>query len=541
MKKILIILMLCISACFSNIANAVEINVEGKGYASLTGYDIKAVRNMQDSKMNEKARNSNFEVLQTQQIKEAARQAETRKKQDKRMSNAVRRAVVVEAQDNAKRNAITILVDRTLGANASKNPKVMEKFNDLLSQSSTYILNQNFGGEIEDNNYVATAYLTVDETAFRTLLSDLGIALNTQKTRQSSILLVLDEFFAAPSNMNANVATKEVTTYTKNKDTKYLDKEAYKHASSVKAGQTGSGSYSGGGMYGGGGGGYHGASAYSGKEGTSYGKYTDFSDKQNEFYQHIVEYAPKSPVVGNLNYTQPALQNAFTTYDIRSLDNDVFKSKYLKGMPITSDQLSNSGLLANYVSAARKDAKADFFAIGVAYITDNGVSPYTGKNVCDGNVYVKIYSTVDSEVIAAGTFTETAAGNSADQARAAVANKIGNELGEVLSKKVQDYWKRRMMYGSEYIVQIRGNFLPVERVTLNQAIKSVDGIQNVNLRSSDGGVVEFTVNYNGQEPAGDAIFMKLYNSGVSAKIRNYDYKTNGNQIIFAPLGKVPNL
>ena len=148
---------------------------------------------------------------------------------------------------------------------------------------------------------------------------------------------------------------------------------------------------------------------------------------------------------------------------------------------------------------------------------------------------------MDSEVIAAGTFTETAAGNSADQARAAVANKIGNELGEVLSKKVQDYWKRRMMYGSEYIVQIRGNFLPVERVTLNQAIKSVDGIQNVNLRSSDGGVVEFTVNYNGQEPAGDAIFMKLYNSGVSAKIRNYDYKTNGNQIIFAPLGKVPNL
>ena len=127
----------------------------------------------------------------------------------------------------------------------------------------------------------------------------------------------------------------------------------------------------------------------------------------------------------------------------------------LKVNTISSDKLANSAELAKYVEAARKDAKADFFAIGVSYITDNGKNENTGRNTCDGNVFVKVYSTVDGEVIASGTFTETASGNSADQARSAVAKKIGNELGEVLSKKIQDYWKRRMMYGSEYIVQIK--------------------------------------------------------------------------------------
>ena len=85
MKKLLTALLLIASCNLSNIANAVEIKIEGQGSALLTGYDIKSVRNQQDTKMSNKAKNSNLEVLQTQQIKEASRQAETRKKQDQRL------------------------------------------------------------------------------------------------------------------------------------------------------------------------------------------------------------------------------------------------------------------------------------------------------------------------------------------------------------------------------------------------------------------------------------------------------------------------
>ena len=94
MKKILSTLAIFIIGAVFCQANAVEIKIEGKGYAPLTGYDIKAVRSQQDAKMSKKAKNSDYEALQTQQIKEASRQAETRKKQDERLRNAVRRAVV---------------------------------------------------------------------------------------------------------------------------------------------------------------------------------------------------------------------------------------------------------------------------------------------------------------------------------------------------------------------------------------------------------------------------------------------------------------
>ena len=573
MKKILSTLAIFIIGAVFCQANAVEIKIEGKGYAPLTGYDIKAVRSQQDAKMSKKAKNSDYEALQTQQIKEASRQAETRKKQDERLSNAVRRAVVVEAQDNALKAGINILIDRTLGANASKKPEVQEKFDELVSQSSVYILDQSFTGEIEDNNYVARAYLTVDETEFRTLLSDMGVALNTQAVRAHSIMLVLDEFFARPSDLNNAVLTKEVTTYKYDYDEKLKDTEKASASSYSNAKGSGSssntynvnakskGNYkanaSGGYANEYGGGGYSGSASgshnnsykasgsnknkydYSASAGSkaSYGHFVDYSKKENEFFQNIKEYDVTSPKAENLNFTQPALQDAFVTYDIRALDNDVFKSKYFKGQPISSDKLANSAELAKYVEAARTDAKADFFAIGVSYITDNGKNENTGRNTCDGNVFVKVYSTVDGEVIASGTFTETASGNSADQARSAVAKKIGNELGEVLSKKIQDYWKRRMMYGSEYIVQIKGNFLPVERITINKAMQNVEGIKNVALRTSDSTQAEFTVNYSGQDGVADAIFMKLYESNLSNKFQNYDYKINGNQIIFSPISK----
>ncbi len=196
MKKILTLLLLLCASSFILSVNAVEIKIEGRGTCPLTGYDIDYVRSQQDAKMNEKAHNSNIEALQTQQIKEASRQAETRKKQDKRLSDAVRTQVVSKAQERAREAAINILIDRTLGANASKKPEVMEKMADVLSQSSTYIIDENYTGEVQDNNYVAKAFLTVDETEFRTLVSDMGIAINTQEVRAHSIMIILDEFFA---------------------------------------------------------------------------------------------------------------------------------------------------------------------------------------------------------------------------------------------------------------------------------------------------------------------------------------------------------
>lgn len=156
---------------------------------------------------------------------------------------------------------------------------------------------------------------------------------------------------------------------------------------------------------------------------SNYGKFVAYSKKENESFKNVKEYDVLSPTVSNLNYTVDSLTSAFEKYDIKKITSDIFKSKYFKGKPITSDKLANSAELANYVTAARKEANADFFAIGVSYIVDKG------KNECDGQVFIKVYSTLDGEIIASGTFSETASGNSADQARAKTGEKVGNYKG----------------------------------------------------------------------------------------------------------------
>lgn len=481
---------------------AVEIKVQGTGKASITGFDIEAARAGQDDKANKASHKKQSESKSDKQIKKAIKQAGKRKEQDAALSSSVRMAVVKEAQQNAIENALNILLDRTLGAGASQDANVRNKFDDIVSQEDVYVLDKQFTGDVQNSDYVAKVTLTVDETAFRQLVSDMGIALNTQKVRQSAILLVMDEFFAQPSHMKP-APTREVTTAASTKEQKNISKNK--------------------------------AKAQDEKISVSYGEFSDLSTKDSEFYQRIVEYTTAAPVAANLNYTQPALANAFTTYDIRSLDNDVFKSKFFKGQTITADKLSNSEELAKYVDFARTQAKADFFAIGVSYITDDGKNSNTGKNMASGNVFVKIYSTQDGEIIAAGSLSEIAAGNSADGARVNVANKIGNELGEILSQKIQNYWKKRNMYGQEYIIEIMGKFLPMERIALNKAISQTEGVEQSKLRIADDTRCEYTVNYNGEDPVADAIFMNLAESRLAGKFSKYDYKVSGNHVTFKPI------
>lgn len=481
---------------------AVEIKVQGTGKSSITGFDMESARSIQDKKANKLSHKNQSEAKSDKQIKKAIKQADKRKAQDAALSGSVRMAVVKEAQQNAVGSALNILLDRILGAGASKDANVRNKLDDIASQEDVYVLDKQFTGDVQNTDYIAKVTLTVDETAFRELVSDMGIALNTQKIRQSAILVVMDEFFAEPSHMKP-APTKETITSASTREQKNIQSAAAYGVTDTVA--------------------------------VAYGEFSDLSTKDSEFYQRIVEYTTAAPVAENLNYTQPALVNAFTTYDIRSLDNDVFKSKFFKGQAITADKLSNSEELAKYVEFARTQAKADFFAIGVSYITDDGKNSNTGKNMASGNVFVKIYSTQDGEVIASGSLSEIAAGNSADGARVNVANKVGNELGEVLSKKIQDYWKKRSMYGQEYVVDIMGKFLPMERIALNKVINQTEGVEQSKLRVSDDSHCEYTVNYNGEDSVADAIFMNLAESRLADKFSKYDYKVSGNHVIFKPI------
>ena len=138
-----------------------------------------------------------------------------------------------KAKQEAMRDAVNIALERILGADADKNPKVQEKFPKIVSQASVYKIKQNDSARRDGDRYVVNTVLVVDETKLRKLLSDmLGIALNTATTRASSIMVVMDEYFSLPSDLSVSTPLREVTVYKYDRDKSFKDRQALSKSSS---------------------------------------------------------------------------------------------------------------------------------------------------------------------------------------------------------------------------------------------------------------------------------------------------------------------
>lgn len=524
-------------------------------------------------------------------------------------------SVQYNAKKQAIQSAMTMAMNRILGVDGMKDPKVQQKFNEIVSQINIYKVKQNDTARTEGNRYIVNTVLIIDETKLRQLISDMGIALGTNLVRSSAIVTIMDEFFTTPSDLKNPAPLREVTVYSYDRDTNYKEDEKLAEKSmdsktvkkrdqeassidargqssgSLKAKKEDTGSLSAKNKESGSGSGKSTFAASSpevsasasdrvnakysqkgsvdakysqkgsvdtkydekgsvdaryaksgsldkkslSKSSLDYGRFVSASDNEHEFFKNIKEYQPKHGIPDKQNFTIKALQSSYQTYDIKILDNDRLRSKYFQNNPITIDKLENSAELDKYVKFARDEAKADFFSIGSSIIVDRGKNPSTDLCVCDGMVAIKVYSTLDSEAIASGVLTESASGNSPDQCRVNVAKKIGEGLGNVVSNKVQEFWKKRQMYGMEYIVILIGDMTPMARIQFTNTIKKVQGVSNVKQRTVESGKYEFVISYNGSDPLADSIFTQIASSPLSATFNNYDYSVDGNQIKFYPI------
>ena len=484
--------------------------------------------------------------------------------------------VQLEAQKAATKSAISVAIDRIMGVGVSKDPKVQGKLDYLASQLDIYRIKQIETPRREGDNYVISTLLVIDDAKFRKIIADAGMASSTSATRAAAILTVMDEFFTSPSDFNGPPQPlKEITTFKYDHDAAYKEQEAlsakgassnsvsakHKESGAATASGQAAGSYSGQGStnasYRDGSGANSGAvraqyadktafdgqyskdgshdSSASSKSQLGYNGSVNASDSEHAFFENVKEWQPKntsSPA--KESYTLGALGEAFRTYDIRSLSNELFRSKYFGDKIITIEKLENSQDLEKYVKFAKADAKADFFAVGTSVIVDRGLSPGTGRNTCDGMAVVKVYSTTDGETIASSALTESASGGTSDQCRANVAKKVGSGLGSTIASQIQDYWKTRQMYGSEYVVLLLGDFPTMARIQFTNVLKQVEGVQNVKLRTTSVGKAEFVLNYSGGGQLGDDIFMKLADSPLAARFANYATDLEGNEITLHP-------
>ncbi|MFO1234488.1 MAG: hypothetical protein U1E47_05245 [Rivihabitans pingtungensis] len=167
---------------------------------------------------------------------------------------------------------------------------------------------------------------------------------------------------------------------------------------------------------------------------------------------------------------------------------------------MTLDKLENSAELEKYVSFARKEATADYFMLGTSVIYDRGIDNNSGMHACTGVASTKNFSTKTGEDIGSSTQSENAVGQTSDDCRAKLAIKLSQSLASQVGKRVQDYYKRRTMYGSEYIVRLTGSNISLILPTFSQALKNVPALENQVQRQANDRQVEVVAAYKGSDP-----------------------------------------
>ena len=386
----------------------------------------------------------------------------------------------------ALRDAVVNAINKILGANSTEKPEVQAKIETIVGQVESFKLNENESPERIGNDYVLTVKLTLDEKKLRKLLSDEGLASNIASTRSAAILMLMDEFFTKPSDINAPL--EELVEYENNKGTKKADASgsassdigtsSIDAASAQTAKQQGSVTVEANSA--------QGSNAYSSGERVTANESHNIrsaSFKQsvqekhdNTYYKKLVRYQPRNAGPEKQNYTLRGISGIFQDYDIKIINNDIFKSKYFGNRPITLDKLQNGKELSKYAIFARKEANSDFFSVGSSVIIDTGKSSATGNSTCNGLTSVAIYSTSDGEEIASESVSESASGDSSDQCRGNIASKLAESLGKTVANRIQEYWKRREMYGREYVVTYSGKLNLGGRTAFMNAVKKTQGV-----------------------------------------------------------------
>jgi hypothetical protein len=462
-------------------------------------------------------------------------------------ANATRAAATAQA----RRNAVVAAVEKVLGPGASRDPRIGNKIDSVVAQvpDSAYV---DAKSQAVSGQYQMSVTMVVDDKTFRTLLSDLGIAVSTSTVRgAAAILTIMDEYITTPKDIRAPL--EELTEYRSNSDARYRERshasESSASSSSSRSGHSASvdahhsthdgwdGYHDHAGVHGRDSG--YASDSASGRHSASASGSVAADQHDSQYYFRLVRYQPQNRAPERISQTWNAIAGQLQDYDLRLIDNDQFRSKYFRNHPMTLDELQNGAVLAKYVSYAKNDAKADFFMVGTSVIIDSGRNSATGDMECNGVVSLKTYSTVDGESIASETVSEVSSGRNLDDCSANLAKKLASFTGPIIGARVQEYWKRRETYGREIVLTLKGVNLPLRtRAAFVKAVKSLPGVEGeTQQRASDASMVQLVVTYKGADPLDQAVAMQL---GADKDFENLDSRTEANQIVLCmgPCAKV---
>ncbi len=497
----------------------------------------------------------------------------------------------------AKKQAVVAGIDRIVGPDASQSPEAQSKIQRITDNINDNKIIDSKGLRV-GADYEMVVTIVIDDNDFRNLITDAGLAANTNAVRAGGkILAVMDEFLTNPRDLKQPL--EELTEFRSEKGKSFKDKSvaaganssaAAAQASSSKtvdaaaasnakasgsydsrldasgresvagSARDGSGSVAVGssregslssrdkGQFSG-----EASSAASYKERNASNaasasaqnassisaKNVQSEDHDNVYYKKLVKYQPQNAAPEKVSQTYNAMVGMLNKYDLQVADNDMFRSKYFKNKPITIEQMQNSEQLVKYVSFARSEAKADYFMVGTTIIIDSGLNPNSGSVTCTGVTTVKTYATEGAESIASTTVSEAAEGRQINECAGNLAIKLAAIAGAELGAAVQERAKKRTTYGNDYFVTLTGKGMTaILKLQFSKALKSIPGLATPNQRSSSDTELQYAVTFKGDAASlTDSLIEALSSNPLFGSLQT---SASGNDLRFClgPCGKV---
>ena len=128
------------------------------------------------------------------------------------------------AKKDAVRHAVAMAVRKVIGSEAMDNPKIQQKFDDIVSQFNVYKVKQSETSHKEGSQYITNIVVILDDVKFRQTISDMGAAINTTTVRSSAILTLIRVFYN-PQRLTNPAPLSEVTVYKYDHDTSSSEKD----------------------------------------------------------------------------------------------------------------------------------------------------------------------------------------------------------------------------------------------------------------------------------------------------------------------------
>jgi len=453
------------------------------------------------------------------------------------------------ALQQAKRDALINAIKKLHGAGSVNDPKIQQALDRLLVQLGDDLIADQSASK-EGDQYVLRISVNFDELQLRQWMDAENLLQTT--ARNFPILVVMDEYFTTPTDKNAPL--KELVEYSHDGSYSYsaMDKEASIQSRSATRTQAVSA---------------HedqdaavvaddGSATMAGRkkktrktaavsdetanDDAAYARDNSVKEEQKNIvsFKRLVEYQPKNVnPEDNGGYTYAALADQMQKFDIKLMDNKLFRSQYFTGKALTLKELENSPELARYVQFAHKN-KADFFMAGTATILQGPVDAATGKYTCTGGVKITAYSTSDAEVLASNARSEAAYGDNPDDCHAQVARKLGTFAANRLSSAVHDYWRKREVYGREYTIKLFS--LKLDDDSKDDFADILEGLEGVagkmRVRQSGEQIYEVSITYKG-----DGDFARDLRRALKERFPSISREEKGSEILYCLEGKCPKL